>query len=278
MVVITPKRFPHIVRSCLRRFVRISALFVYAGLMAIVRPCVAEPAHINEGELARTHTEISFSAAALGPVSKVWHIVSHLDPARHTRFSVVDIDNQHVLRVESDNANAALVHDFPEPIVATSMAWRWRVERANTRYNLSQKNSDDAPLRVCVAVVIDENKLSASTKLKLSMARLVAHEPLPAATLCYLAGDFTQSENELLPNAFTDRLQMLVLRSSSKQFGQWWLESRSLEDDIRKAFGAELPYGPVKISSVIVVADTDNTHSFSLGLVGDIVFKKKLGK
>lgn len=228
--------------------------------------------------LARTNTALAFSAATLGPVSKAWHVFSHLDVARHTRFSVVDVENQHVLRVESDNAYAVLVHEFPEPILASSMAWRWRVERSNTRYNLNQKNTDDAPLRVCVSVVIDENKLSSATKLKLSMARMVAHQPIPAATLCYLAGDFTQTENELLPNAYTDRLQMLVLRSSSKQFGQWWFETRSLEDDIRKAFGAELPSGPVRISSVMVEADTDNTHSYSLGLVGDIVFKEKPSK
>ena len=74
-----------------------------------------------------------------------------------------------------------------------------------------------------------------------------------------------------MPNPYTDRAMMIVVRSGEKMLNTWVQEERNLYEDYRKAFGGE----PPRISGVAIMTDTDNTKESAVTFYGDIVFRKE---
>ncbi len=72
----------------------------------------------------------------------------------------------------------------------------------------------------------------------------------------------------MVPNPYTDRVQMIVVESGEAKVGQWVTESRNLYEDYQKAFGDD----PPMISGVAVMTDTDNTGESAVAYFGDITF------
>jgi len=61
---------------------------------------------------------------------------------------------------------------------------------------------------------------------------------VPAATVCYV-WDSQPPIGTVLPNAFTDRVRYIVLRSKESPLSTWAEESRDLHADFLKLFGNE---------------------------------------
>ena len=58
-----------------------------------------------------------------------------------------------------------------------------------------------------------------------------------------------------MPNAYTDRTRMIVLRSGAGDAGGWVMERRDVAEDFERAFGAL----PAQLSGIALASDTDNT-------------------
>jgi len=209
----------------------------------------------------------AFSAAAAdGPPPAPWRVVTLPKIARHTRYDIVALDGTSVLRVAADGSYANLLHPLPA-MAAQRLAWRWRVEQPIANADLTRKDGDDVPARVCVLFDLPLDRLAFADRLKVELGRALFERELPAASICYV-WDRQLPPGTWLANAYTDRVQMLVLRRGG--YGAWAEESRDLAADFARAFPHEARGGLPPLAAIAVSADGDNTGGASLAYFGDL--------
>ena len=208
----------------------------------------------------------AFSSAAAGSIPAPWHVVTLPKLPRHTRYDIVAVDGEYVLRAVADGSYANLLHPLAGER-AQRLSWRWRVEQPIEKSDLTRKSGDDVPARVCVLFDLPLGRLTFTDRLKVKAARALFDPGLPAASICYV-WDRRLAPGTWLANAYTDRVQMLVLRRGG--YGAWAEESRDLAADFARAFPHEARDGLPPLAAVGVSADGDNTGGASLAYFGDL--------
>jgi len=88
--------------------------------------------------------------------------------------------------------------------------------------------------------------------------------------LCYV-WDNRLPVGTIAPNAWSDRVQMVVADSGAAQLGRWVARERNVAEDFRRGFGTQAPAA----SGVVVSADTDNTGETAESYFGDIQFRAR---
>jgi hypothetical protein len=210
-----------------------------------------------------------FSAAPLGAPAPVWKFASlpHKTP---TQFTVVDLGGAHVLKVEAIDSYGNLVHALElHPTRKTELEWRWRVDKLMADADLTTRDGDDSPAKLCVFFAFDASKLPFGERAKLALAKSTTGQDVPAQSLCYV-WDNKLAVDTAMANAFTQRVRFIVLDSGTERLGQWASHRRNVWDDYQRLFGDESPGQVPDISGVAVSADADNTHGHALSYVGDI--------
>lgn len=190
-----------------------------------------------------------------------------------TDFAMVELDGRKVLRVKTARSYGNLVHDLlpASPPASLRLSWRWRLDEGLTGTDLLTRKGDDSPLKVCVLFDMSLEKLGLIARNLLRFARAASAEKLPSATLCYVWDDKLGTET-LLPNAYTDRVRLIVVTSGkTAALGQWVAQTRDVAADFRRAFGDESDRLP-PVMAVLVGGDADNTGGDSLGYVDDLSF------
>jgi hypothetical protein len=210
-----------------------------------------------------------FSAAPTGAAPPPWSVLTLPKLPRHTRFEIAELDGTRALRVEADRSYANLLHPLDAAAGALPiLSWRWRVERFPANADLRRKQGDDTAARVCVLFDLPDNRLSFGLRMQLKMARTLFDPNLPAASICYV-WDERLAPNTWLPNAHTDRVQMLVLEQGNA--GRWAEERRDVQADFARAFPSEAAGGfRPRIAAIGVAADGDSTGGTALAWFGDI--------
>jgi hypothetical protein len=189
-----------------------------------------------------------------------------------TRFQIVELDGQRVLRIESPASYGNLVHELAAPVVAApQLSWRWRLDQAIVGAALQTKAGDDAAAKVCVMFEHALDALPFAERQQLRLARLLSGEDLPAATLCYV-WDPMQPADSVLANAYTRRMRWFVLQGRGSPLGEWRSEQRDLRADFRRAFGEEASELP-RITAVLVGADADNSGGRGLAHVAELALR-----
>lgn len=213
----------------------------------------------------------AFSHAAGGAVPPPWQLVTLPEIPRHTRYDIVAVDGEYVLRVAADGSYANLLH----PLAGEReqrLAWRWRVERPIDQADLTRKAGDDVPARVCVLFDLPLDRLRLADRLRVELGRALFDPGLPAASICYV-WDRRLAPGTWLANAYTDRVQMLVLQRGG--YGAWAEESRDLAADFARAFPHEARAGVPPLAAIAVSADGDNTGGASLAYFGDLRLERQ---
>jgi hypothetical protein len=211
----------------------------------------------------------AFSTAAPGNAPAGWKFTT-LPNKAPTKFTVVDVGGERVLKVESDESYGNLVHAMRASVSSKGvLAWRWRVDKLIDGAELKVKSGEDAAAKVCVSFGFDSAKLSFSERAKLSLGSATTGEAVPTQTLCYVWDNKLPVETGF-PSAFTSRLRFLVIQTGSAKLGQWMTERRDLTADYEKLFGDESGGKMPEVTGVMVGADSDNTHGHGLAFVGDI--------
>ena len=190
-----------------------------------------------------------------------------------TAFTVMELDGQRVLRIEAHKSYGTLVHALPDRTTNPSaqLRWRWRLDKGLQGTNLRERAGDDSPLKVCVSFDLPLDKLGLIERSLLRFARAASDEVLPSATLCYV-WDATLPTENLLPNAYTARVRMLVVNNANQPLGRWVAHTRNVVADFRMAFAGEFDSVPA-ITAVLVGGDSDNTGGHSIGYVDDVSLK-----
>ena len=214
----------------------------------------------------------SFRQAEAGEPPRPWRLETLPKLPRHTRFEVVDVEGSRVLRVSADRSYANLLH--PAALPAATLRWRWRVERQSGETDLTRKEGDDVPARLCALFDVPAERLSTGERWKLRLGRALFDPQLPAAAICYV-WDARLPAGTWLPNAHTDRVQMLVLRSaaSGHAAGRWFDEARDLRADFARAFPREAAGGVVPLAAIAISADGDNAGVASVAYFGDVALE-----
>lgn len=198
-----------------------------------------------------------------------WETQYHPDIAAHTQFKLQKQGDKTVLLADADKAYGTLVHPFAKPLALKILSWEWQILTQPTKANLQTKAGDDAGAKLCAFIQVDESKIGLGTRLALAAARTLSGEPLPAATLCYVWGTPGEKVGQVFDNPYTDRVKNIVVRDAATA-SELIAENRDLQADARKAFGKELPEGPVMITGIALGADSDNTQSKAKALFGKL--------
>lgn len=177
-----------------------------------------------------------------------------------TRFEVVELDGERVLRVDADHSFGNLVHPLPAATRAGVLAWRARIDVPTEGANLNRCNGEDMALRVCASFDLPLTQLPFFERQLLRVAQAASQEHLPSALLCYVA-DAALPVGTLVVSPFTRRMRSIVVTHPAA--GQWVAEQHDLGADFLRAFGDESSNVP-PLRAVVVGADADNTGSHSV--------------
>lgn len=160
-------------------------------------------------------------------------------------------------------AKSQLTEEYPW------LQWRWKIAHLLEKGDVHSQQGDDYPARLYITFAYDPTRLSIFQKLKYEAVKLLYGDYPPLAAINYIWDGRTPA-GTIVPNAYTDRVRMIVVESGSARLNQWVTETRNLYEDYRQAFGEE----PPPISGVAIMTDTDNTGESATAHYGDIVFKK----
>jgi hypothetical protein len=150
------------------------------------------------------------------------------------------------------------------------LAWRWKVANVIENGDARRKEGDDYAGRVYVTFKYDPARVSVLDRAKYRLAALAYGEGLPHAWINYI-WDNRLPAGTTLPNAYSDRVRMLVLRSGSGEAGRWVADARDVYADYKRIFNEEPPL----VSGVAIMTDADNTRSAATAWYGDFVFKRR---
>lgn len=233
-----------------------------------MRPLVALAACLTGAAIAAQTAAIApFSAMTPGELQKPWRAIV-LPTIKAARFSLVKDGGVTVLGIRAEEAAGTVGLSFnAEAGTLPMLSWRWKVDRVVEKADMTTKAGDDYAARVYVFFDVPLHDVPFVARMKILLARALYGEELPTAALCYV-WDNRQPVGTSMPNAYTDRVHMIVLESGAARVSQWVNETRDVEADFRKAF--ESPPGPVpRITGIGASADTDQTGESVTAWFGD---------
>lgn len=195
-----------------------------------------------------------------------WQPLNLVGAARQTEYTLVEDQGTTVVRAVSENAASALVYPLRVDLEKTPIVqWRWKVENVLKKGDALQKEGDDYPARLYIFFDVNASDLSWFEKFKYEAYHALYGSYPPLAALNYLWAN-KQPVGSLLPNVYSPRVQMYVVRSGEAQLGEWFTQERNIYEDYVRAFG-KLP--PV-VTGIAIMTDTDNTGERATAYYGDI--------
>jgi hypothetical protein len=175
------------------------------------------------------------------------------DAKRHANFTIRNDSEPSYLHAETEGAASGLCSPWTTPLTKmTVLAWRWRIEQVPEEADLTRKEGDDSPLRVC-AVFADEKQAMSPERLEEggSIASLFRETP----RLIHYAWDASDTLAGPSPNPHADEICVVPVRSGREGLGEWREERRNLAADYRRCFDQE----PRRLVRVVIASDMDNT-------------------
>ena len=235
-----------------------------ATLLALLGLLRISPAAATDAILAA-----AFSAEAPGaPLPALWQPLLFRNIPRHTRYALVSQDGVTVLeaRAESSASGVARPLDI-DPKKYPVLRWRWKVANLIGKADPARKSGDDYPARLYITFRRDPSAAGALDRAWSALGRTLYGVEPPFAGINYI-WERALPKGSIVPNAYTDRMRMIVVESGPDQVGRWVTEERNVYEDYRRAFGTE----PPMISGLALMTDADDTAESATAWYGDISF------
>ena len=195
-----------------------------------------------------------FPAGAAG-LPEPWRVQQLDERIAPTHYALKTWDGVVAVEAVAERSMALLGRPLDIDLEATPhLCWLWRVDAPLATADMRTKAGDDYAARVYLSFRIAPEALGLGTRAKLALARSIYGDQVPDAALNYV-WDNRQPVGTVMPNAYTDRTRMVVLRSGAGDAGGWVMERRDVAEDFERAFGAL----PAQLSGIALASDTDNT-------------------
>lgn len=197
-----------------------------------------------------------------------WTLVKLNATLSPTQYKLTQWDGVTAIEAIAKQSMALMARPLTIDLTATPvLCWRWRIDAPLKMADMRTKQGDDYAARLYVTFRAPSGALSFGTRTKLALARSLFGDQVPDAALNYV-WDNRYPVGTKQANAYTDRAQMVVLRSGAAAAGQWVNERRDIAADVRAAFGA----GAWQAAQLAVASDTDNTGESARAGFADLHF------
>ena len=207
----------------------------------------------------------AFSNMTAGGAVVGWEEM-RLGDAERSQYSLVQDGGSTVVRAQANGSASGLVRAFDlDADRFPILSWRWKADNVLPKGNISRKGGDDYPARIYVTFDYDPSDLSFGDKIKYRALKALGYDDIPLRALSYVWAN-RASETEIVPNAYTDWVQMVPVESGPANVGTWQNERRDIVRDYRAAFGED----PPAISGIAIMTDADNTGGEASASFGDI--------
>jgi hypothetical protein len=185
---------------------------------------------------------------------------------RANRYQYMQMNGRHAMAVSATSSISMLrkvVHVPPEEL--SRMRFSWKVPKLVDDADLSDRDREDAPVRIVLAFEGDRSKFSARDAMLSELAHALTGEPMPYATLMYV-WDSSAAPGTVITSKRTSRIRKLVMESGPQKLNQWLDYERDVRADFEKAFGE----APGALVSIGIMTDTDNTDSSTTAWYGPV--------
>lgn len=170
----------------------------------------------------------------------------------HTRYSIIEQDNNYVLHARADSAASGLFKEIKyDPKEWPILSWRWKVIQLPEKGDARFKETDDYGARV---YVVFPHFLKWKTK-----------------TISYIwARKLPKGEH--IPNPWLPKnAVMLAVQSGPDSLGRWITEKRNVYQDFKRIFGSEPPH----VGAIAIMSDSDNTGGVAEAFYDDLILLKQ---
>lgn len=200
-------------------------------------------------------TEVGRFSTPMPAPPPPWQLVRLGERLKPTAYTVTRWDGVTAIEARADSSMALMARPLSIDLKQTPvLCWRWRVDDVLQAADMTQKAGDDYAARVYVALKLPPQALGFGLRAKLALARSIYGDQVPDAALNYV-WDNRHPPGTILPNAYTDRTQMIVVKSGRQETGRWVTERRDVLTDALALFGKF----DIQAASLAVASDTDNT-------------------
>lgn len=212
-----------------------------------------------------------FSHETSGGLPGGWKPLTFPRIKTYTHYALVSDDGRIVVRAQADASASGLVTRVNiDPHAYPVIHWRWKIANLIEHADLTRKSGDDYPARLYINFRGKPEAPGFLEKVEIAVYRRLYGQDPPTAAINYI-WDAKAPAGTIAPNAYTDRVRMIVVEHGAQNVGRWIDEERNLLDDYRAAFGKD----PPPIVSVAIMTDTDNTRESAVAWYGDISLHKE---
>lgn len=196
-----------------------------------------------------------------------WREVRLKSVQRPNTFRFIQWEGVKAVQVTSQASMSLLARPVTVDLDATPLlCWRWRIGGTWIQADMSRRDGDDYAARVYLSLRLPASSLGIGLRAQLALARAIWGPEVPDAAINYV-WDNRQPVGTTRPNAYTDRAQMVVLRSGDADAGRWVWEQVDVRRDATRLFGQGAE--PVQLA---ITADTDNTQASARSGFADFHF------
>lgn len=248
-------------------FARLYARTCFMTLVLALAGCAQMPKPPSESLTTTDNSSAStVFAPPNNPADPAWRPVN-LRFKTPTEYSLREIDGRSCIRAVAKAAWSFWVADVPAAMAsATTLSWNWHVPALIAEADNLLPGKDDAPARVVVAFKGDRNKLDASERATMSLAKAIGGVELPFAAIQYIWEGKAATET-IAPNGNTPRIKKLVVQSGTAGLATWLSFTRDVRADFRRAFPGE---EPGEIESIGLMTDTDTLGGTAEACYADV--------
>ena len=188
-----------------------------------------------------------------------WQIIQFDKSIPSTQYKITTWDNVIAVEAKANASMSLLARPISVDLRHTPvLCWRWRIDEPLKTANMATKSGDDYAARVYLAFSLPPDKISFLTKAKLKLARAIYGKHVPDIAINYV-WDNRYPIGTQRSNAYTERTQMMVLRSGSNHAGKWVTERRNIVRDAIQILNIDR----FRLTLLAVAADTDNTGEYA---------------
>ncbi len=192
-----------------------------------------------------------------------WKPFTFLKIPRHSTYAISNENGSNVLLAKADNSASGIIFTKSFSVYKTPIIkWKWKISNVYVKGDEKEKSGDDYPMRIYVVFKYKPEKAGTFEKIRYNAIKLIYGEYPPHSSLNYIWANKSYAER-ILPNTYTSKAQMVLLRKGGERAGQWIEERVNALDDYRKAFNAE----PPEEASLAIMTDADNTGEKAIGYI-----------